>query len=38
MTQISQLNCNNHTGSTQVFQTTLLPLLQVCNRLEVLVF
>ena len=38
MTQTSQLKCNNQTGSTLVLQTTLLPLLQVQNRLEVLVF
>ena len=38
MMQTSQLKCNNRTESTLVFWTTLLPLLQVQNRLEVLVF
>ena len=38
MTQTLQLKCNNQTGSTLVLRTTLLPLLQVQNRLEVLVF
>ena len=38
MTQTSQLKYNNQTGSTLVLQTALLPLLQVQNRLEVLVF
>ena len=38
MTQTSQLKCNNQTGRTLVLQTTLLPLLQVLNSLEVLVF
>ena len=38
MMQTSQLKCNNQTGSTLVLWTTLLPLLQVQNRLEVLVF
>ena len=39
MMQTSQLKKhNNQTGSTLVLQTTLLPLLQVLNSLEVLVF
>ena len=38
MMQTSQLKCNNQTGSTLVLQTILLPLLQVQNSLEVLVF
>ena len=38
MMQTSQIKYNNQTGSTLVLQTTLLPLLQVQNSLEVLVF
>ena len=38
MMQTSQLTCNSQTGSTQVLQTTLLPLLQVQNRLDVVGF
>ena len=40
MMQTSQIKCNNHnqTGSTLVLWTTLLPLLQAQNRLEVWVF
>ena len=38
MMQTSQLKCNNQTESTLVLWTILLPLLQVQNSLEVLVF
>ena len=38
MMQTLQIKCNNQTGSTLVLQATLLPLLQVQNRLEDLVF
>ena len=38
MMQTSQLKCNNQTGSTLVLWTILLPLLQVQNSLEGLVF
>ena len=38
MMQTLQLKHNNQTASTLVLQTTLLPLLQVLNSLEVLVF
>ena len=38
MMQTSQIKHNNQTGSTLQLQTTLLPLLQVQKRLEVLVF
>ena len=38
MTQTSQLKCNNQAGSTLVLWTILLPLVQVQNSLEVLVF
>ena len=38
MMRTSQLKHNYRTGSTLVLQTTLLPLLQVQNSLEVLVF
>ena len=38
MTQILQIETNNQIGSTLVLWTTLLPLLQVQNRLEVLIF
>ena len=37
MMQTSQLKCNNQTGSTLVLWTTLLPLLRVQNRFDVLV-
>ena len=38
MTQTLEIKCSSQTGSTLVLWTTLLPLLQVQNRLEVLVF
>ena len=38
MMQTLQLKYNNQTGSMLVVQTTLLPLLQVRNSLEFLVF
>ena len=38
MMQTLQLKHNNQRGSTLVLWTTLLPLLQVQKRLEVLVF
>ena len=38
MMQTLEIKCNNQTGSTLVLQTTLIPPLQVQNRLEVSVF